>query len=184
MEKEIPSIPIPSWVFTQVVFPKRLGRPRKPVVKLPPNEIYNISGFKSIIIPQINEETDALDNFIEVVKSYCTSIAKGLAYDSIMMYWGISEPEKTLKELGEKNQVTRERMRQIRNIHLNKIRQLLKGKIINNLKCDSIVLKSIHDLRDVFIKHHLLLDEHINQILKLQNINLTEDKKKSFINVF
>jgi hypothetical protein len=52
------------------------------------------------------------------------------------------------------------------------------------LRCDSIVLKSIHDLRDAFLEHHFLLDEHIDKILKFQNISLTEDRKSHLLLFF
>jgi hypothetical protein len=148
-------------------------------------DLTKVSGLKSIIIPyEIDDQADPLTNFIEVVKSYCSTIEQGFNYDSIMLYSGISGTACTLQVVGEKHQITRERVRQVRNIHINKIKKILSGLIVNGLKCDSLVLKQINDFRDKFFSYTFLKDKDIDNILKSENISLSKEIKPHLLLFF
>jgi hypothetical protein len=82
----------------------------------------------------------------------------------------------TLQEVGEKNRVTRERTRQVKEINLSNIKRLISGNITNGFRCDMFVLKQIYDLRDKFLNHIILTESKIDEILKQEGISMREDR--------
>lgn len=134
-------------------------------------------GQKSIVIPTIeNLDSDTLDIFITIVKDYCSTIKKGIQYDSIMLYSGISGPNMTLDEVGRKNHTCRERVRQVREINISNIRKLLQGKVTNGLKCDMLIAKQIADFRDKFLEYVILTEDKVKEILEKEGIHISEER--------
>jgi len=143
-------------------------------------------GYRSTLIPhQLNSEQDVLASFIDVVSEYCEAIKgpKGLQYDSIMRYYGISGDPLNLRQVGILHSVTRERVRQIQSIHLYKIGLLLRGYVISGLKCDCVLMEDLYNLRDRFFSFKVLTDSIIEKILLEEKITLTE-KRKHHISLF
>ena len=136
-------------------------------------------GLRSIVTPKVLREVgylDPLDSFIEIVKDYCVTLEEGLHYDSIMAYSGIGRPAITLNQIGENNNVTRERVRQVREIHVGRIRKLLKGFVIEGLVCDTDAIRQINLLRDKFFKYPLFVDSDVQDILISEGLSASGDR--------
>jgi hypothetical protein len=139
-----------------------------------------VCGQISTVVPkELDPSWDAFTIFAEIIKDYCDTIEDGLNRDCILVYYGIRNDDKNLREIGQEHTVSRERVRQVRNIHLNKLKKLFGGHSINNLRCDVIVLQQIHALRDVFFRHMVFNDDFIKKVFEEEHIPLTADKKKN-----
>jgi hypothetical protein len=170
---------------------RKRSRPRKYLYSSTDTEDDVEPSYKSILIPfQLSADSDFLTNFIDVVTAYCNSINKKfspkLNYDSIMRYYGISGEALNLTQIGELHNVTRERVRQIREIHLNKIRKLINGFVINGLRCDCIIRQEFNYFRDRFFSYRVLTDSTMEKILLEERVLLSEERKphlQLFLNV-
>jgi hypothetical protein len=144
--------------------------------------------FKSTLIPhQLNDEHDVLASFIDVVTDYCETLKNASHYDSIMLYYGITGDPQTLQQIGLLHAVSRERIRQVQNIHLYKIRQIFRGFVISGLKCDFVIRQDLNNLRDRFLARRVLTDPLIEKILLEEKITLTDNRKghlRLFFNAF
>jgi hypothetical protein len=145
-------------------------------------------GYKSLIIPVHEDlEGDPLDMFVKVIKGYSQTLSKGIHYDSIMAYSGISEQAMTMESIGQRYEVTRERVRQIREVHVKGLRRIFQGYISNGVKCDSFVLSQVLNLRDIILKHILLTKLLISQELEKEGIHISEERwshLKLFFKIF
>lgn len=136
----------------------------------------NAVGYSSVVAPfMIDPEKDTLSAFIDVIRDYCTTLEKGMSYDSIMVYSGIDCTSITLQQIGEKYNVTRERVRQIKACNISSIKKLVRGGVANGIRCDMLILSQLNNLRDKFLKHIFLSEAKVTEILESDGILLNED---------
>lgn len=161
-----------------------LYTPNTPVLYKPSPSV----GHSALLVPFTGgQDTDPLESFISIIRDYCSTLEKGLGYESITLYYGIDNTSITLQQIGEKNNVTRERVRQIKEVNLSNIKKLFSGNVVNGLRCDPIVLGQISKFRDKFLKHILLSEDKIKEILGNEGISFSEDREphlRLFFSVF
>lgn len=147
-------------------------------------EAYNSN--KEIILPS-NITKSFLADFENIIEEYFTLINDLKAKDIIYKRFGLfNNTRYTLEDLGLFYGITRERIRQIQNIHLNKFRELING---NNLKKPYCILdKSFIDnhslLKKEIEKYNLISEQQIINICDDFNITINDDNKKNILNLY
>lgn len=145
-------------------------------------------GHSALLVPYADgPSSDPLDSFICIIRDFCSTLEKGLGYEAIMLYYGIDNTNITLQQIGEKNNVTRERARQLKELNLSSIKKLFQGSVVNGLRCDPIVLGQVSNFRDKFLKYILLSEDKVKEILGHEGILLSKDREshlRLFFSVF
>ena len=149
-----PRIPVNRFV-------KKGGRPRgsKNNIRQKKPKVSSNLGLSSILLPFHLQET-FIENFAQIVRDYAAHLSP-LKRDSILEYYGLNGPKKTLEEIGQKHSVTRERIRQIKGIEVEGLVRIFRGFRSNGYRCDSLVLQEIYAFYDELKRYKLLSQEGI-----------------------